>query len=69
MKVDVYSYGILLVEVLTKEIPGDNTAASLRSLEAKWPDYVAIGRTCISDTPDHRPYMINVRVALSDIGM
>ena len=69
VKVDVYSYGILLVEVLTEEIPHDNTAASLRSLEAKWPDYVAIGRTCISDTPDHRPSMINVRVALSDTAM
>ena len=43
VKIDVYSYGIFLVEVLMKEIPTDNTAASLRSLEAKWPDYVAIG--------------------------
>lgn len=69
VKVDVYSYGVLLVEVLTSEIPTDNIMASLRSLEAEWPDYVAIGRTCISDTLDHRPSMINVHIALSDISI
>ena len=69
VKVDVYSYGILLVEVLTKEIPADNIVASLRSFEANWPDYVAVGRTCISDSPDHRPSMINVHIALSNISI
>ena len=67
VKIDVYSYGVLLVEVLTKSIPTGSIAAHLRSLEAKWPQYVAISRKCVNTNPNQRPAMTDILTDLKKI--
>ncbi|XP_065886146.1 uncharacterized protein [Dysidea avara] len=67
VKIDVYSYGVLLVEVLTKNIPTGNIIAQLQSLEAQWPQYVAISRRRVNRDPNQRPTMTTVLVDLDKI--
>ena len=67
VKIDVYSYGVLLVEVLTKSIPTGNITVQLQSLVAQWPQFVAISRRCVKRDPNHRPTMTMILADLDKI--
>lgn len=67
VKIGVYNYGVLLVEVLTKILPSGNILSYLRSLEAQWPQYVAIGRKCANVNATERPTMVKVLNDLQEI--
>ena len=67
VKIDVYSYGVLLVEVLTKNIPTGNISVQLQSLQPQWPKYVAISRRCVHRDPSQRPMMTEVLADLDKI--
>ena len=67
VKIDVYSYGVLLVEILTKKIPTGSIVGDLRSLEAQWPQYVIISRSCVNVDPDRRPAMTKILTDLNEI--
>ena len=67
VKIDVYSYGVLLVEILTKNIPTGNIEAQLQSLEAQWPKYVGISRSCVTRDPNQRPMMTGVLADLDKV--
>ncbi|XP_065908781.1 mitogen-activated protein kinase kinase kinase 7-like, partial [Dysidea avara] len=60
VKIDVYSYGVLLVEVMTKTIPTGSIIGHLRTLETQWPQYVAISTKCVSVDAIQRPTMAGI---------
>ena len=59
-KIDVYSYGILLIEILTREMPVGSIEALVRSLESKWPHFIPLITNCINTIPNQRPSMKQV---------
>ena len=59
-KLDVYSYGVLLIEILTREMPTGNIAALVTSLQPQWPRFVPLISSCTKDDPNQRPFMRGV---------
>ena len=60
VKIDVYSYGVLLIEMLTREIPIGNLDALLRSIWSRWPRCSSLINRCVSYDPSQRPSMKQV---------
>ena len=57
-KVDVYSYGALVCEVITKELPDpEKLAATLAKVKKTWPQMHTIIKDCIEKDPEKRPMM------------
>ena len=57
-KVDVYSYGVLMCEVITKELPDpEKLAATLAKVKKTWPQMHTIIKDCIEKDPEKRPMM------------
>ena len=56
-KIDVYSYGVLLIEILTREMPTGSIEDLVRSLEPKWTHFVPLITNCTNTIPNRRPSM------------
>ena len=56
-KIDVYSYGVLLIEILTREMPTGNIEALVRSLQPKWHHFIPLITNCTNTIPNQRPSM------------
>ena len=66
-KMDVYSYGVLLIEVLIREMPLGNVADLITSIQLTWPKFVPLIRQCTTNEPSRRPTMIQVITTLNTI--
>ena len=57
VKVDVYSFGVLLIELLTREIPTGSIETLLRSVQSR---FVPLITSCTATDPNQRPSMRQV---------
>ena len=60
VKIDVYSFGVLLIEMLTREIPTGSIEALVRSVQSRWPHFVPLITNCTVTDPNQRPSMREV---------
>ena len=69
-KVDTFSFGILLCELMMEEVPaGDihNKRQQIEAFSRKWPRFRAIVTACVRDNPAMRPTMeetLAIRISL-----
>ena len=57
-KIDVYSYGILLGEVVTQELPDPTRLQGMvRQVRRQWPQIHPLVTGCIQHSPENRPTM------------
>ena len=66
-KVDVYSYGVLLIEVLTREMPTGILSQLISSLIPIWPQFISLIQQCTNTDPTKRPTMREVITSLNKI--
>ena len=59
-KIDVYSFGVLLIEMLTREMPIGSIEALVRSVQTRWPHFVPLITCCTITDPNQRPSMRQV---------
>ena len=65
-KMDVYSYGILLLEMATGQFP--DTGLKMVQLDTlQWQDMAAVVRKCISVNPTERPNMSDILLSLQKL--
>ena len=67
-KMDVYSFGLLLVEMCSGELFDDHEEL-IRTRIHDWPEMVRIIRSCIRWEPDRRPTMSHVLTELSQFNV
>ena len=60
VKIDVYSFGVLLIELLTREMPTGKIEALVRSVQSRWPRFVPLITSCTVTDPNERPSMRQV---------
>ena len=58
--IDVYSFGVLLIEMLTREMPTGSIEALVRSVQSRWPHFVPLITSCTATDPNLRPSMRQV---------
>ena len=57
-KIDVYSYGVLLAEVVTKELPDPSRLQGMvQQVQGQWPQIHPLVTGCIQHSPESRPTM------------
>ena len=67
-KMDVYSYGILLVEMCLRELPESQPECQQEQIQRiQWVSMVSLIKRCTSERPAHRPTMSNVMDLLARI--
>ena len=66
-KMDVYSYGILLLETNTQRFPDPRTRELLFNMLGHRPEMVALIRDCMVVAPSNRPSMEDILVRLEDM--
>ena len=66
-KVDVYSYGVLLIEILTREMPTGILSQLINSLIPIWPQFISLIQRCTNGDPTRRPTMKEVVNCLNKI--
>ena len=66
-KVDVYSYGVLLIELLTREMPTGTISQLITFLIPIWPQFVSLIQRCTNAEPTRRPTMKEVINSLNKI--
>ena len=60
-KMDVYSYGILLMEMCLRELPESQPQRQQKQIQRiQWVSMVSLIRRCTSERPAHRPTMNDV---------
>ena len=69
VKIDVYSFGVLLIEILTREMPTGSIEALVRSVQSRWPRFVPLITNCTITDPNQRPSMRQVIDQLDTIIM
>ena len=69
VKMDVYSFGVLLIEMLTREMPTGSIEALVRSVQSRWPRFVPLITSCTVTDPNQRPSMRQVIDQLDTIVM
>ena len=57
LKIDVYSFGVLLIEMLTREMPTGSIEALVRLVQSRWPRFVPLITSCTVINPYQRPSM------------
>ena len=61
VKMDVFSYGILLLEMCTGQFPDSKKQpSSLQQLDTSWPGMAGIVRGCLKMDPNQRPSMADL---------
>ena len=60
VKIDVYSFGVLLIEMLTREMPTGSIEALVQSVQSRWPRFVPLIISCTVTDPNQRPTMRQV---------
>ena len=66
-KMDVYSYGVLTLEILTKTHPFQMVDALKSKVQQQFPQYYQLVATCITQKPSDRPTMYEVIEQLNKI--
>ena len=66
-KMDVYSYGVLLIEILTRRMPLGNVADLIAAIQPTWPKFVPLIRQCTTNEPSRRPTMTEIIDTLNTI--
>ena len=70
VKIDTFSYGILLCEVIIRKQPDlDKRPEMLREAEWKWRDMHKLIMNCIEEEPTERPAMSQILTTLREIGI
>ena len=65
--VDVYSYGVLLIEILTREMPTGTISQLINSLIPIWPQFISLIQRCTNTDPTRRPTIMEVVDSLNKI--
>jgi len=60
VKIDIYSYGVLLIEMFSREMPKGNISVLLGSVQSRWPHYAPLITSCTNVDPNKRPTMRQV---------
>ena len=60
VKIDVYSFGVLLIEMLTREMPIGSIEALVTSVQSRWHHFVPLITSCTTTDPNQRPSMRQV---------
>ena len=68
-KVDVYSYGVLMIEILTREMPTGVLSQLISSLHPTRPQFVPLIQQCTNTDPSRRPAMKEVISLLNVINI
>ena len=69
VKMDVYSFGVLLIEMLTRMMPEGTIEALVQSVQPRWPHHVPLITSCTATDPTQRPSMQEVIDQLNGIAM
>ena len=67
VKIDIYSYGVLLAEILTTDVPQDGLRNYLRKVDMQKPQFSALIHDCTACNPDQRPLINDVITQLHTI--
>ena len=65
-KIDIYSYGVLLCEVMTRTLPKE--LGPLITELKRWPSIHTLAITCTSYNPDDRPTIASILTELHKLG-
>ena len=67
-KVDVYSYGVLLGEVVTQQLPDpERLERIMQQVQRQWPQLHRLVTGCVQHNPDRRPTMAYVLKELNKL--
>ena len=67
-KIDVYSYGVLLGEVITQQLPDpDRLQWMIQQVQRQWPQLHPLVTGCIQHNPDRRPNMAYILQELNKL--
>ena len=69
VKMDVFSFGVLLIEMLTREMPTGTIAELIATIRPLWPRFVPLIQRCTNSNPNNRPSMREVITTLNTIVM
>ena len=67
-KIDVYSFGVLVCEVITRVFPeSDKFAGLMEAVGRNWPQIHQLISSCVSHSPQDRPTMVTVLTRLQQL--
>ena len=67
-KIDVYSFGVLACEVITRVFPeSDKFAGLMEAVGRNWPQIHQLVSSCVSHSPQDRPTMVTVLARLQQL--
>ena len=67
-KIDVYSFGVLACEVITRVFPeSDKFAGLMKAVGRNWPQIHQLISSCVSHSPQDRPTMVTVLTRLQQL--